>query len=102
MTGPDVTYPGVFIEETHSSVKVIPGVPVSTSKLNPKKLAATKLTPKKLLAAGYKIIETSIQSTGLALLLGKGSDLVLVRMTDYRDGSSVEGQLVVTFAAKVP
>jgi hypothetical protein len=97
MTEPEAKYPGVFIEETHTTVKVIPGV--STS---PSGIVSTKMTPKKLLAAGYKIIDTSIQSGGLALLLGKGADLVLVRMTEYRDGSSVEGQLVVTFAAKVP
>jgi hypothetical protein len=47
-------------------------------------------------------METKIESGGLALLLGKDNDLVLIRLAEYREGSSVEGQLVVTFVGKVP
>ena len=88
-----IRYPGVYIEETRSSVKVIPGVGGSTG---------SKTSPGKLLASGYKVVEADIGSGGVALLLGKGSDLVLVRMSEYREGSSVEGQLVVTFVRRIP
>jgi hypothetical protein len=98
MTDPKVTHsaPGVYIEETRTSVKVIPGVATSTGSHQ------SKTSPSALIAAGYKIIATSIESGGLALLLEKGADHVLVRMTDYRDGTSVEGHLLVTFVGKVP
>ena len=95
MAKPTTSYPGVFIEETRTTVKVIPGVRTTSP-------VESQQVPSALLASGYKIIETSIESGGLALLLQKGTDLVLVRMSDYREGSSVEGQLVVTFVGKVP
>ena len=96
MAKPTTSYPGVFIEETRTSVKVIPGVKTDTTAI------ASKSLPSALLASGYKIIDTNMESGGLVLLLGKGDDLVLVRMSEYREGSSVEGQLVVTFVGKVP
>jgi hypothetical protein len=89
-------HPGVYLEETPANVKVIPGVETSTGAV------AQKWHPSTLVGRGYTIIETKIESGGLALLLAKGEDRVLVRMSDVRDGSGVEGQLVVTFAAKVP
>jgi hypothetical protein len=89
------SYPGVYIEEIHSSVKVIPGV-------GSKRAAQTKMLPSKLIAGGYKIVQSHIESGGLSLLLGKGSEHVLVRMSQYHEGSSVDGHLIVTFAAKVP
>ena len=95
MAKPTVSYPGVYVEEIRTTVKVIPGVSTSTT-------GASKTFPSALLANGYKIIETNIEPGGLALLLGKGNDLVLVRMSEYREGGSVEGQLVVTFFGKVP
>ena len=63
------SYPGVFIEETRTTVKVIPGVSTTPP-------AESQYAPSALLASGYKIIETSIESGGLALLLEKGTDLV--------------------------
>ena len=95
MAKPTINYPGVYVEERRTTVKVIPGVSTATP-------GASKTFPSALLASGYKIIEASIESGGLALLLGKGNDLVLVRMSEYREGGSVEGQLVVTFVGKVP
>ena len=95
MAKPTTSYPGVFIEETRTTVKVIPGVSTTPP-------IESNHVPSALLASGYKIIETSIESGGLALLLQKGTDLVLVRMSEYREGSSIEGQLVVTFVGKVP
>ncbi len=93
---PEFRYPGVYVEETRTSVKVIPGVKTGADKVD------QKWHPSALVKNGYKIIETKIESGGLALLLAKGKDYVLVRMTDYRDGNSVEGRMVVTFAAKLP
>ena len=90
-----VSYPGVYLEETRTSVKVIPGVGTKTR-------AGVRTRPSALLAKGYKIVEANIQSGGLDLLLGKDSNLVLFRMAEYREGSSAEGGLVVTFTAKVP
>ena len=95
MAKPTISYPGVYIEETRTSVKVIPGVNTDNS-------AASKVTPNSLLRAGYKIVETQIEPGGLSMLFGKGKEHVLVRMSDYRDGSSAHGQMVVTFAAKLP
>jgi hypothetical protein len=91
----DIKYPGVYVEEVRTTVKVIPGVSTTTR-------GASKTLPRALLASGYKIMETKIESGGLALLLGKDNDLVLIRLAEYREGSSVEGQLVVTFVGKVP
>jgi hypothetical protein len=96
MSPPKITYPGVYVEEIPTGVKVIPGVKTTADKVDQKWL------PSALVKNGYKIIETKIEAGGLALLLAKGKDHVLVRMTDYRDGSSVEGRMVVTFAAKLP
>jgi hypothetical protein len=95
MKKPTVTYPGVFIEERHTSVKVIPGVSTSVA-------SATHMNPSALIASGYKIVATQIETGGMSLLLGKGAEHVLVRMAEYREGGSVDGHLVVTFAAKVP
>jgi hypothetical protein len=86
------SYPGVYIEEIRTSVKVIPGVGASQP----------AVIPSALIADGYEVVEASIQPGGLALLLGKGADLVLFRMVDFREGGSIEGQLAVTFSAKVP
>jgi hypothetical protein len=93
---PDFRYPGVYVEETRTSVKVIPGVKTTAGNDD------QKWHPSALIKNGYKIIETKIEAGGLALLFAKGKDHVLVRMTDYRDGSGVEGHMVVTFAAKLP
>jgi hypothetical protein len=95
MSPAQTSYPGVYVEETRTSVKVIPGV-------GRKAAVRKKMLPSKLIAAGYKIVQSHIEPGGLSLLLGKGAEHVLIRMSDYRDGSSVEGLLVVTFAAKVP
>ena len=95
MPKPTVSYPGVYVEETRTTVKVIPGVDTKTP-------ASSHMRPSALLAKGYKVVEASLQSGGLDLLLGKGGELVLFRMAEYREGSSTEGRLVVTFAAKVP
>ena len=76
MAKPTTTYPGVFIEETRTTVKVIPGVSTTPP-------VESQQVPSALLASGYKIIETSIESGGMALLLQKGTDLVLVRMSEY-------------------
>jgi hypothetical protein len=95
MAKPTVSYPGVYVEETRTTVKVIPGVGITPP-------GESKHFPSALLANGYKIIQIDIGSGGLALLLQKGSDLVLVRMSEYREGGSVEGQLLVTFVGKVP
>ena len=92
---PTVTYPGVYIEETRTTVKVIPGVDTKT-------LVSSGMRPSALLAKGYKVVEANLQSGGLDLLLGKDTDLILFRMAEYREGSSTEGRLVVTFAGKVP
>ena len=89
----EVTYPGVYVEEVRTTVKVISGATTAT---------ASKTKPSALIAAGYKVVETKIEPSGLAMLFGKGKDHVLVRMTDYRDGNSTEGRMVVTFAAKLP
>jgi len=49
--------------------------------------------------AGYKVVSFSNGS----LVPQKGSDLRLFHLAEYRDGSDpVHGNLVVTFAAKVP
>jgi hypothetical protein len=93
-----VSYPGVYVEETRTTVKVIPGM--STG--NGASKVASKVTPSSLLAAGYKIVETKIETGGLAMLFGKGNEHVLIRMSDYRDGNSTEGHVVVTFTAKLP
>ena len=90
-----VSYPGVYVEETRTTVKVIPGVKT-------KPPASSGMRPSAFLAKGYKVVEADFQGGGLELLLGKDNDLVLFRMAEYREGSSIEGQLVVTFAAKVP
>jgi hypothetical protein len=88
------TYPGVYIEEIKTTVKVIPGATSGT--------VASTITPSHLLGAGYKIVETQIEPGGLAMLFGKGAEHVLVRMTDYREGNSTEGHMVVTFVGKLP
>ena len=55
--------------------------------------------PSAFLNAGYKVVSFSNGS----LVLQKGSDLRLFHLAEYRDGSDpVHGNLVVTFAAKVP
>ena len=95
MAKPTIQYLGVYVEETRTTVKVIPGVSTTLP-------SESEHFPSALLASGYKIIETDIESGGLALLLQKGSDLVLVRMSEYREGGSVEGRLLVTFVGKVP
>ena len=92
------TYPGVFIEETRTNVKVIAG---AVTKLR-KDAMQKKMLPSGLIAQGYKIIQSQIEPGGLALLLEKGTKHLLVRMTDVRNGNSVQGQLVVTFVAPVP
>jgi len=90
-----VSYPGVYVEETRTTVKVIPGV-------DTKAPASSRMRPSAFLTKGYKVVEANLQSGGLDLLLGKDSELVLFRMAEYREGSSIEGRLVVTFAGKVP
>jgi hypothetical protein len=90
-----VSYPGVYVEETRTTVKVIPGVDTKTP-------ASSRMRPSAFLAKGYKVVEADLHGGGLELLLGKDNDLVLFRMVEYREGSSTEGQLVVTFVAKVP
>jgi hypothetical protein len=95
MSPANVSYPGVYVEETRTSIKVIPGVGKNT--------AQPKVLPSKLLASGYKIVQSKIESGGLSLLLGKGKEHVLIRMSEYREGSDpVNGKLVITFVAKVP
>ena len=89
----EVSYPGVYVEEVRTTVKVILGATTTT---------ASKTKPSALIAAGYKVVETKIEPSGLSMLFGKGKEHVLVRMTDYRDGNSTEGRMVVTFAAKLP
>jgi hypothetical protein len=96
MSPANVSYPGVYVEETRTSVKVIPGV-------GTKSKAQPKVSPSKLLASGYKIVQSQIESGGLSLLLGKGAEHVLIRMSEYREGSDpVHGRLVITFVGKVP
>jgi hypothetical protein len=90
-----ISYPGVYVEEIRTSVKVIPGVAVPGA-------AASQVTPSGLLGAGYKLLETQIESSGLAMLFGKDNEHILVRMTDYREGSGIDGRMVVTFVGKVP
>jgi hypothetical protein len=63
---------------------------------------ASKVTPSSLLGSGYKIVETQIEPGGLSMLLGKGNEHVLIRMSDYREGNSTEGHMVVTFVGKLP
>jgi len=92
----NVSYPGVYLEELPSGVKTIPGVGKSA------RAGSRKLRPQALIAGGYKIVEAKIEPGGLALLLAKGKDHILVRMTDVREASGVEGRMVVTFVAKVP
>ena len=89
------SYPGVFVEEVRTSVKVIPGVETSTSAVSSQGAFSD------LLRRGFKIVHTQIESGGMALLLAKGKEHVLVRMSDYRDGSSVEGHMIVTFIGKL-
>ncbi len=91
------TYPGVFVEETRTSVKVIAGVPTLR-----KRARSKKMSPSALIAQGYKIVKSQIEPGGLALLLEKGTKHLLIRMTDVRSGNSVQGNLVVTFVAPVP
>jgi len=91
-----ISYPGVYVEEIKTTVKVIAGVATTTDG------AASKTKPSALIAAGYKVVETKIEPSGLSMLFGKGKDHILVRMTDYREGSSTEGRMVVTFAGKLP
>ena len=93
------SYPGVYLEETRSTVKVIPGV---KSKIPQSATLKKKLLPSALLAQGYKIVKSQIEPGGLALLLAKGTKHLLVRMTDVRSANSVQGHLVVTFVAPVP
>jgi hypothetical protein len=98
-----INYPGVYIEETRINVKVISGV--TTSEPIPSGVIVSRPapTPSELIADGYEVVETSFQPGGLALLLGKGRDLVLFRMVDVREGGGgVEGHLAVIFSAKVP
>jgi hypothetical protein len=96
MSPAKITYPGVYVEETRTSIKVIPGVSTRNK-------AAIKVSPSKLMAAGYKIVQSQIEPGGLSLLLAKGAEHRLVRMSDYRDGTNpVNGKLVVTFVATVP
>ena len=63
--------------------------------------AVSSRKPSTLAAQGYRIVEASIEPGGLALLMGKGSDLVLIRMQQLREGGGTDS-LVVNFAAKVP
>ena len=88
-----IRYPGVYVEETRTTVKVIPGVATDAD--------ASRITPSGLIGAGYKIVETQIEPSGLAILFGKGADCILVRMSDYRDGSA-DSRMVVTFTGKLP
>ena len=90
-----VSYPGVYVEETRTTVKVVSGVKT-------KPPTSSKMLPSAFLAKGYKVVEADLQGGGLDLLLGKDSELVLFRMAEYREGASTEGRLVVTFAGKVP
>jgi hypothetical protein len=94
-----ISYPGVYLEEIPAKVRNIPGVSTSTSGYS---ASAKKRLPQSLIASGYKIVEAKIESGGLALLLAKGKDHILVRMSDVREGGGVEGRLIVTFVAKVP
>ena len=89
-----ISYPGVYVEEIRTSVKIIPGVQTDAD--------ASRITPSGLIASGYKIVETQIEPGGLAILFGKDADYILVRMTDYRDGGSADGHMVVTFTGKLP
>jgi phage tail sheath protein FI len=98
MTVP-LSYPGVYIEEIRSTVKVIRGVETSVGSITG---VVSKVTPSSLLAAGYQIVETKIEQGGLAILFGKANEHVLVRMSDYREGNSIEGHMVVTFVGKLP
>jgi hypothetical protein len=55
--------------------------------------------PSAFLAAGYKVDEYSNGT----LLLQKGADLRLFNLTKHRDGADpVHGNVVISFAAKVP
>src|SRR5437870_13304321 len=72
----EVSYPGVYIEETKTKIKVISGVATGV---------ASKVTPSGLLGAGYKIVETQIEPGGLSMLLVKGTEHILIRMSDYRE-----------------
>ena len=55
--------------------------------------------PSAFLAAGYKVVDYSDGT----LLLQKGDDLRLFKLTISRDGSDpVHGSVNVSFAAKVP
>jgi hypothetical protein len=90
------TYPGVYIEEVKTTVKVIQGVSTPVTHT----VEHTK--PSVLIADGYKVLETRIEPGGLSMLFGKGSEYILVRMIDYREGSSTDGHMVVTFAGKLP
>lgn len=91
----EVSYPGVYIEETRTSVKVIPGVATQG-------VAQSKMSPSTLLAGGYKIVQSHIEPGGLSILFAKGNDHVLVRMVDVREGNSTDGKMVVVFAGKLP
>jgi hypothetical protein len=94
MAKPTIRYPGVYVEETRTTVKVISGVATDAD--------ASKITPSGLLGAGYKIVQSQIEPSGLAILFGKGAEHILVRMSDYRDGGSADGHMVVTFTGKLP
>jgi hypothetical protein len=94
MAKPTIRYPGVYVEETRTTVKVIPGVAIDAD--------ASQITPSRLLGAGYKIVQSRIEPAGLAILFGKGAEHILVRMSDYRDGSTTDGHMVVTFTGKLP
>src|SRR5262245_7248490 len=89
------SYPGVFVEEIRTSVKVIPGVDTSTGTVSNKK------SLRALLNRGYRIVHTHIEAGGMALLIAKGREHLLVRMSDYRDGSSIDGHMIVTFIGKL-
>jgi hypothetical protein len=86
------SHPGVFVEEIKTTVRVVPGVSTAPS----------QVTPSGLLSAGYKIVETQIDPGGLAILFGKETDHILVRMVDYREGNSTDGRMAVTFVGKLP
>jgi hypothetical protein len=87
------SYRGVYIEETSTKIRVISGVTTGV---------ASKITPSGLLDGGYKVVQTQIEPGGLAMLFGKGNEHVLIRMSDYREGNSTEGHMVVTFVGKLP
>ena len=93
----EIIHPGVYIEETRSSVKVIHGVDTTT-----RGAVQSTVTPSGLLGAGYKVVETRIETNGLSMLFGKGNEQILVRMTDYREGGGIDGHMVVTFVGKLP